>query len=244
MRLRRPRMSRSSVSGCLSVARPRGTRWRSGRSPAVVTVRIENRSHLIYLLTEAAELEHSILCCYLFASVPSATRQAPPLSAASSGAARGGWPSRGGRAEVSRLPRAGDDGPAGAGQVPQAGPGPYHSRTSRAGVAQLVEHLLPKQRVAGSNPVSRSKLATYGEAPKRGLLHTLSPTICFRGRGFGGDDLHVVFVDRREVPPPRHFLTDSHQLAPSVRRAMVLSDFRARPRFHPSMRPESAGHRI
>lgn len=29
-------------------------------------VRIENRSQLIYLLTEAAELEHNILCCYLF----------------------------------------------------------------------------------------------------------------------------------------------------------------------------------
>jgi hypothetical protein len=32
------------------------------------TVRIENRSQLIYLLTEAAELEHSIMCCYLFAA--------------------------------------------------------------------------------------------------------------------------------------------------------------------------------
>lgn len=30
-------------------------------------VRIENRAQLIYLLTEAAELEHEILCCYLFA---------------------------------------------------------------------------------------------------------------------------------------------------------------------------------
>ncbi len=28
----------------------------------------------------------------------------------------------------------------------------------RAGIAQVVEHLLPKQRVAGSNPVSRSSL--------------------------------------------------------------------------------------
>ena len=27
-----------------------------------------------------------------------------------------------------------------------------------AGVAQLVEHLLPKQRVVGSNPISRSNL--------------------------------------------------------------------------------------
>ncbi len=32
-------------------------------------VRIENRAQLIYLLTEAAELEHGILCCYLFASM-------------------------------------------------------------------------------------------------------------------------------------------------------------------------------
>ncbi len=31
-------------------------------------VRIENRSQLVYLLTEAAELEHGILCCYLFGS--------------------------------------------------------------------------------------------------------------------------------------------------------------------------------
>ncbi len=29
-------------------------------------VRVENRSQLIYLLTEAAELEHGIMCCYLF----------------------------------------------------------------------------------------------------------------------------------------------------------------------------------
>jgi hypothetical protein len=34
----------------------------------MVPVRIENRAQLIYLLSEAAELEHSILCCYLFAS--------------------------------------------------------------------------------------------------------------------------------------------------------------------------------
>ncbi|MCH8184737.1 MAG: ferritin-like protein [Chloroflexi bacterium] len=31
-------------------------------------VRIENRSQLIYLLTEAAELEHGVMCCYLFAA--------------------------------------------------------------------------------------------------------------------------------------------------------------------------------
>jgi hypothetical protein len=34
----------------------------------VVPVRIENRAQLIYLLTEAAELEHAIMCCYLFAN--------------------------------------------------------------------------------------------------------------------------------------------------------------------------------
>ena len=33
-----------------------------------VPVRIENRAQLIYLLTEAAELEHGISCCYLFAA--------------------------------------------------------------------------------------------------------------------------------------------------------------------------------
>ena len=31
-------------------------------------VRIENRAQLIYLLTEAAELEHGIMCCHLFAA--------------------------------------------------------------------------------------------------------------------------------------------------------------------------------
>ena len=31
-------------------------------------VRIENRSQLIYLLTEAAELAHGIMCAYLFAA--------------------------------------------------------------------------------------------------------------------------------------------------------------------------------
>ena len=41
-----------------------------GRKVIVVDapVRIENRSQLIYLLTEAAELEHGIMCCYLFAA--------------------------------------------------------------------------------------------------------------------------------------------------------------------------------
>ena len=40
----------------------------AGERATVVPVRIENRAQLIYLLTEAAELEHEILCCYLFAS--------------------------------------------------------------------------------------------------------------------------------------------------------------------------------
>ncbi len=31
-------------------------------------IRIENRAQLTYLLTEAAELEHGIMCCYLFAA--------------------------------------------------------------------------------------------------------------------------------------------------------------------------------
>ena len=31
-------------------------------------VRIENRAQLIYLLTEAAEIEHGVMCCYLFAA--------------------------------------------------------------------------------------------------------------------------------------------------------------------------------
>ena len=32
------------------------------------SIRIENRAQLIYLLTEAAELEHGISCCYMFAA--------------------------------------------------------------------------------------------------------------------------------------------------------------------------------
>ena len=31
-------------------------------------VRFENRAQLICLLTEAAELEHGIMCCYLFSA--------------------------------------------------------------------------------------------------------------------------------------------------------------------------------
>ena len=33
----------------------------------MAAVSIENRAQLIYLLTEAAELEHNVLCSYLFA---------------------------------------------------------------------------------------------------------------------------------------------------------------------------------
>jgi hypothetical protein len=33
----------------------------------LAAVRIENRAQLVYLLTEAAEIEHNVLCCYLFA---------------------------------------------------------------------------------------------------------------------------------------------------------------------------------
>ena len=32
----------------------------------------------------------------------------------------------------------------------------FYCRLGRAGIAQLVEHLLPKQRVGGSSPLSRS----------------------------------------------------------------------------------------
>jgi Ferritin-like len=32
----------------------------------LAAVRIENRAQLVYLLTEAAEIEHNVLCCYLF----------------------------------------------------------------------------------------------------------------------------------------------------------------------------------
>jgi hypothetical protein len=43
----------------------------------VPAVRIENRAQLIYLLTEAAEIEHNVLCCYLFTqfSMKSATSE-------------------------------------------------------------------------------------------------------------------------------------------------------------------------
>src|SRR4029079_10666723 len=49
-----------------------GARWRGlcaseAKEIHVPAVRIENRAQLIYLLTEAAEIEHNVLCCYLFA---------------------------------------------------------------------------------------------------------------------------------------------------------------------------------
>jgi hypothetical protein len=36
----------------------------------------------------------------------------------------------------------------------------YHETAAKAGVTQLVEYLLPKQKVAGSSPVSRSKITS------------------------------------------------------------------------------------
>ena len=47
----------------------------------MAAVRIENRSQLIYLLTEAAELEHEVLCCYLFASFSMKKNASEALSA-------------------------------------------------------------------------------------------------------------------------------------------------------------------
>ena len=47
--------------------RPGGREPRE-KSTLEAPVRIENRAQLIYLLTEAAELEHGIMCCYLFAA--------------------------------------------------------------------------------------------------------------------------------------------------------------------------------
>src|SRR5271165_1107269 len=35
------------------------------REPEIIT---QNREQLAYLLTEAAEIEHGLLCCYLFAA--------------------------------------------------------------------------------------------------------------------------------------------------------------------------------
>jgi hypothetical protein len=40
----------------------------AARGDAMVAVRVENRAQLIFLLTQAAELEHQILCAYLFAT--------------------------------------------------------------------------------------------------------------------------------------------------------------------------------
>ena len=45
------------------------------------SVRIENRSQLIYLLTEAAELEHGIMCCYLYATFTLKTSTAEGVTA-------------------------------------------------------------------------------------------------------------------------------------------------------------------
>ena len=39
----------------------------NNRNSPSIMIRIENRAQLIYLLTEAAEIEHNVLCCYLFA---------------------------------------------------------------------------------------------------------------------------------------------------------------------------------
>jgi hypothetical protein len=44
-------------------------------------IRIENRAQLIYLLTEAAEIEHNVLCCYLFAQFSMKTDASEGLSA-------------------------------------------------------------------------------------------------------------------------------------------------------------------
>ena len=46
-----------------------------------MTIRIENRSQLIYLLTEAAEIEHNVLCCYLFAQFSMKNDSSEGLSA-------------------------------------------------------------------------------------------------------------------------------------------------------------------
>src|SRR5688572_27650414 len=59
--------SRRSTTARMDVAsidRPPGHRRRSRERTGLLenSVRIENRSQLIYLLTEAAELEHGIMC--------------------------------------------------------------------------------------------------------------------------------------------------------------------------------------
>lgn len=43
------------------------SRLSASGSYVLAAVRIENRAQLVYLLTEAAEIEHNVLCCYLFA---------------------------------------------------------------------------------------------------------------------------------------------------------------------------------
>jgi hypothetical protein len=55
----------------------------------VASVRIENRAQLIYLLTEAAEIEHNVLCCYLFAQFSMKTDADEGLSASQLSAVKG-----------------------------------------------------------------------------------------------------------------------------------------------------------
>ncbi|MBI5947520.1 MAG: ferritin-like protein [Chloroflexi bacterium] len=55
----------------------------------MVAVRIENRAQLVYLLTEAAELEHEILCCYLFCTFTMKDSTAEGLTEAQLEAVRG-----------------------------------------------------------------------------------------------------------------------------------------------------------
>ena len=52
---------------------------------------------------------------------------------------------------------------------------------ARAGIAQLVEHLLPKQRVAGSSPVSRSNVFTRYIRYEAGHLARLSSPLATAG---------------------------------------------------------------
>src|SRR5256885_14331520 len=64
----------------------------------------------------------------------------------------------------------------------------------RAGVAQLVEHQLPKLRVAGSNPVARSsKTSDYRAFPM--AVGVVYPPAAARGPGHGGPD-RLRFADR------------------------------------------------
>ena len=51
---------------------------RGGQAPPEAPVVIEHREALIYMLCEAAELEHGIMCQYLFAAPASGRRRAFP----------------------------------------------------------------------------------------------------------------------------------------------------------------------